>query len=498
VEFDPYWRGRLARALSRILKPTVSRADAVDALLSLDRRLLLALDHALRLHEWHVESDSAARDSIRLLPANAHEAERAAYLFTAACDADGFVREQALGEFAGCPGPLAMAAALIRADDWVPQVRAAGKLLLARLSGAASGAALFENFEILLGMRERRRFSQEVWPELVEPVLRLPENARRRWQATQQRLPAVRRFACELVADSDPERIPDVCRLAAGDADPALARWALNTSFRLLSTSDARTLASETLRSHPHGSVRAAALHALASNDASASKDAVEAALIDRSRSVRSAAAYLLRKWFDADPAEHWRAALSAHDPRRRVIAVQALADVAQPADAQQLLPWLGHHTGKIRAAALRGLESAKFAQVVELATLALADANATVLREAIGILHRSAGALTVDLLLCARANAANRRAQTLLTQSARLLDKWDGLETYLVCYAESDPVGRRTIQDELEIWRRSAWKRFTPLSAASRVRIEKQLVTLSDELPTRLANEFKHIVAHA
>jgi len=69
-------------------------------------------------------------------------------------------------------------------------------------------------------------------------------------------------------------------------------------------------------------------------------------------------------------------------------VAVEALADFAQPQDAERLLSWMNHRKGKIRAAALRGLSRAKHPKLIELSNVALGDKTTTVVREAIAILH--------------------------------------------------------------------------------------------------------------
>jgi hypothetical protein len=60
----------------------------------------------------------------------------AAYLFVAACDASGFIREKALEQFRHYPGRLALAVSLIRSDDWVSEVKATAESLLHTLVAA--------------------------------------------------------------------------------------------------------------------------------------------------------------------------------------------------------------------------------------------------------------------------------------------------------------------------------------------------------------------------
>ena len=492
-----HWRDLLACSLSRVLKRSVTPAEAVVALQALQTSDLLALDQAARYGTWDANLGRPARGLVHLRPAEVQNATSEAFLFMAACHTNGFIREQAIVAFANCRGRLAMVIALIRSDDWVPQVREAGKNLLEYLTRPTSGAELFEHLELALAMRARKRFAQEIWLVQIEPALLLPENANHRWEATQHGSASVRRFAYSLVARADPERLGEVCRVAAIDSDPGLARWALETSSRSLPSNQARELVIDMLR-HPHGSVRAAALNLLASADSQGSKGELESALFDRSRSARNVAAYLVRNLFQIDPADRWRDALSHDDARRSGIAMEALAEVAQPQDRERLLPWLSHRKGKMRAAALRGLDRAKHPQVIELSTAALGDTTTTVVREAIAILHRQPGALNQDLLLTARAATPNTRIEQLLIRSAQLLDKWDGLETYLTWYFESDPNWKQTLDGELENWRRSTTRRFTPLRDASRARIEEKLMVLSVKRPTEMWDDLKHAVAPA
>ena len=146
---------------------------------------------------------------------------------------NGYVREAALMAFGNHPDRLAFAAALIRCDDWVPQVQRAASRLLSRLLSSDSASLIFESLPLLVLLRQRMRIFQEIWPRQVEPLLCSARFRDSRWNATQSADSAARAYAYQLVFDADSERIREVLSQASSDGHPKISIWALDLAATL-------------------------------------------------------------------------------------------------------------------------------------------------------------------------------------------------------------------------------------------------------------------------
>ena len=140
-----HWRSWLAKGIARVVSDeAIDASSAVARLQGLPPVRFLQLDQVLRHGWWDL---SEAPDEPRDLPLAAIDARRPdadAYLFVASAHPNGFVREQAISAFRHYPGRLAMAAALIRCDDWVGKVRSAASERLVHLIGESSGIEMIE------------------------------------------------------------------------------------------------------------------------------------------------------------------------------------------------------------------------------------------------------------------------------------------------------------------------------------------------------------------
>lgn len=108
------WRITLAKAISRTAGIETLPEDATEALLELDPSQYAAVDRAIRYGDRDMELGCVARGPMALALVSEDQASAQAYLFTASCNANGFIREQALLSFRRYSGRIALAAALIR------------------------------------------------------------------------------------------------------------------------------------------------------------------------------------------------------------------------------------------------------------------------------------------------------------------------------------------------------------------------------------------------
>ena len=138
----------------------------------------------------------------------------------------------------------------------------------------------------------------------------------------------------------------------------------------------------------PDAAVRRVALFELADLEDAALLPAFIAALRDDpAPDVRREAAAVLAAWEQDDVVEALCAALLDADADVRAAAAQSLSELKEPASGHVLRRWATRTEPFVRRAVLRGLRELRFADALEPALQALADADAEVRVEAVSVL---------------------------------------------------------------------------------------------------------------
>jgi hypothetical protein len=492
-DLQQHWSAWLCASMVRVTHvESVSPKEALALLPTLQGATLIALDQAFRYGTWTYGESWPAKGKVALTQLHGDPKEVEAYLFVAACNPNGFVREQALTAFRHYPGRLAIAAALIRCNDWVPQVQQAAVELLNRLIVDRAGADLFQFLDLLLKLQPRQRIAEDVWPHRIEPELLSPPHRQPRWEATRQGSAEARAFAYQLVLRADADRTNEALLQAIADGNPHLALWALSQTRAGLAESNKQALVRQAL-AHRHAPVRAEALRMQTAIDPASARTLLQEALFDPARGPRNAAAYLLRTQFHETPIDRWRSVVDGGPSLHFEAAMMALSEFAEPSDVPRLRLQLVHPKARIRAAALRGLWRGKAPQLAEYLRLSLSDSTSLVLRQAAKIYASSAEALDKSALDAAYGHAPSQQTRMTLLHMARLLGKWEGLDFLLSRVADADDDLFIAIATELDRWMQMANNRFTPISAEAR---ELLGIKIRNAQATRPRYEWAHVVA--
>ena len=148
---------------------------------------------------------------------------------------------------------------------------------------------------------------------------------------------------------------------------------------------------------HPDAGVRRIALLDLADAEDDGDLPQLAGALReDTAAEVRAEAARVLGGWNHPDAVDALAGALLDADATVRENAAVALGQLKDARAGERLLPWASHARPAVRAAALRGMKELRIAAAAAPARAALADTDAAVRREAVGVLGwlKSADAL--------------------------------------------------------------------------------------------------------
>jgi hypothetical protein len=471
------WRSWLSHSLQRegIARSSIATRGVATVLSQLHGSELLVLDRRLRNETWAVDSEERQVAS---------ELDEHAFLFCAACNRDGFVREQALKAFRTRPGQLATAAALIRMEDWVPQVQRAACFLLPVASDG--GRRLFQFLDLLVQLQQKKRATPEIWAEYIDSALIAPENRELRWAATRGSIATARRLAYSLVLRADPDWAAAALGQAIDDDHPGIARWAID-NLSAVRGGEQLELLQSAVRHCRFASARSAALRAYVGARAPDVRATLLAAVLDRSFAPRSAAAYLLQREFGMSALPVWRAAIDA-GASDAALALLSLADTAEGQDIDRLRSFLGHPKAAIRAAVLRGLSRAEDPEILQHLNRALRDASTVVIRQALATLHRRHETPGISTLTEAFDAATTVHARAALASAAHSLGKWEALEFLLDHALRADDATWPIVETGLRVWWHWENRRF---STASPTTIER-LRTLVGQLRSNPRAEWR------
>jgi HEAT repeat protein len=488
------WRQSLAKALAQVTKTEIAPENAVRSLELLEFSKLLCLDQALRRGgRWLSVHEPSSRRRPILVPVMEQSADVNAYLFTAACHGNGFIREGALSALEQYPDRLAVAVALIRCDDWVPAVQEAAVGLLIRLLDSAA-AAVFDHLQLLLRLKQRKRFGEHIWPEQIEPALRRPTFRELRWKSTSSPDTETRAFAFRLVLIADPDRAVELIEKACTDGHPKVALWGLSTAGVVLAPPSSESLLRRAL-GHRSAAVRTYVLRIYEELGAPDLHELLERALFDSSRGPRDAAAYLLDQRFGESARQHWRAAIDSRDEGKAPIAVNALAYAAEEDDIERLTPFLRHPVARVRAYALRGLIRAKAQRSEDFLSDAIRDMSGLVVRVALKLLSKEGALLDLNTIAQAYASASSEAVRRQLLHCSRVLGKWDTLAFLLPLMLTGDAPFAAA---EIDRWLLSSNRRFTRVDPLMRVKLVADVRKLQEAAPSPRWAQLLGIVAHS
>jgi hypothetical protein len=493
--FENQWRDLLPRTLAQVMgRETLSVEEAVTLLPTLDTAILLSFDRAMR-RGWHsYYAEYASRGRAPNLTLLSNPTEGAAFLFTAACQGNGFIRERAILAFEHYPGRLALVAALIRCDDWAPPVQRAAVTLLVRLAETHIGELLFEQLPLLLRLQRKQRVAEELWARHVEPVLRSPRFRNSRWHSTKSPDAAARTFAYRLILQADPDRSGEVFSNACADLHPQVALWGIGSVGQVLDPGRVEQLIRRAIR-HRNSALRGAALRYYASLGTEKLREELGESIFDSSRGPRDAAAYLLESLFQLSARERWRQVIDAGLSKRLLVAVTAPSYIAESGDVERLEPFLGDPAARIRAAALRGLVRAKAFRCDKYLVRALGDQSALVVRHAMSLLSREGQLVEPAELEQAYARAQSEPIRRQLVRGARLLEKWEAIRFLLPLLSTSDaPVAH----EEVNRWIQSANRRFVAPDPETRRAISQYLAEFGQSTDALQRLQILEIMRHS
>jgi hypothetical protein len=464
---------------------------ALVALRGANGSQLLDFDHRARRGMGEIVRSSGDRSSVVLKMALSDPHHADVFLFYGSCSGNGYIREQALRALRGHRGRLACAAALLRTEDWVPQVAEIASRLLHDVAETDTARYFFELFDLINTLQTRQRFRPH-WSTTLEPLLLLPKWRAAREQAFSSRKAIARRMAHALSLRADARNARESLRVAIGDLTPLVALWALSQLKDSVDAPAQRELLAEGLRSRL-AAVRTDALRRYCRAGFDDVRERLRAAILDNARSVRGVAAYQLKQLFDESALERWRILFDAGQRDEAIVA--SLSDFGDAEDASRLRTQLTHPRSRLRAVTLRGLIRVGVTDSGELLSRALRDKSAQVVGVATGAYARGIDQLNIATLRDALGGTEVPRLRARLISASRGLRKWDRLEFLLSLYPRCLPTDVLPLDAAVQRWIAKANHGFTRVSPGQQEAIRHALEVARKMHPAPFWPQVSHLI---
>lgn len=386
IETHSYDTEAFGRLLALLAEADVA-GDELAALAALARiggrpRLLLRMDEGIRRLSWRYADRVPA--GFELLQARFENGDGGPIaVAVSSLHRSGRIRERAVRSLVAHPLPELTSFLVLRADDWVAQVRGPARAALARLLAGEPERFLASAvpMAVKLADRYRGRYALEL---VTAAVLAAPDDLRRRLAASGDR--QVRRLSFDADVRQHRLGIEALADRAVAEKDALIRHRAAQLAYeQAVERQDLTTL--RRLAGARSADVRALGLTGLMR--LGPAPEAV-AALADPAPLIRAIGREAARR-AGIDFVAVYRAAEPVPG------AVAGLAEAGDDRDAPLLIGLLGHPSGPIRAAAVRGLGQLGTVPV-ELIVPLLRDPAAAVVREAAVLLSPFGRRLPAEL----------------------------------------------------------------------------------------------------
>lgn len=346
-------RREVAGAAAHAIRELVAEATPGD---------LVLLDGVCRQITWGYGLLSLGRfggavvQPSRLRRAKIPEDCRSEVLGVTSFSGDGYVREAAIRALERV-GAGAVPYLLIRANDWVFEVRRAAKKVLMGLARSENADALVANMMLVQRLRTCARDDHEELIRLLENVAGSDEarEALERGILGPDRETGRACLAIAIAFGKTP-----LVRRALDARDVVIRVRAAKHLFEVLNAGEAAALADELLEDR-WMRVRYEALRFVIDRGAGGLRERLEKGLMDLGHSVRRLAGYYARKHFDLDVAEFYRSRLTRGSDRQKSACILGLGDHGEAPDAHDLVRFLNHDSPRLQRSALGALASLDF-----------------------------------------------------------------------------------------------------------------------------------------
>jgi HEAT repeat protein len=371
----------------------------------------------------------------------------------ASCHANGYVRAAAVRELGKTETGAELPFLLIRANDWVPEIRSSARNLLMNRIRANYIHRLKAWLPLALRLSYAGRDDHTVVLEAVRGLFASPEaqNALREGFESQDQF--VRRFCFQLALNSNEgDLLLAVLKRAFANRDPQVRKEAIHKLRAILTIGGSKELLNQA-RNDGCTAVRREALHIFAEKYADEAEEEFQSALLDTNIAMREEAQYYFQKKGTVDLRGYYSRRLETSNRSQLCAAIAGVAEIGLASDSQLVERFLQNRSSKIRVAALHAIAKLNPDAYLDKFALALGDESSKVAQVAALALSKKpnlvGGQRLWEIYESCRYPHGKRRALFLLAR----INKWDSINFLIQSLMDQNDSCVETSQRYIARW---------------------------------------------
>jgi|HubBroStandDraft_2_1064218.scaffolds.fasta_scaffold12778_1 hypothetical protein len=340
---------------------------------------------------------------------------------------NGHVREAAVRELGKTEAGTELPFLLIRANDWVPEIRSSARNFLLSRIRSDYIHRLMDWLPLALRLSNVGRDDHSAILEAVRGLLASSEAREALRAGFESQDQFVRRFCFQLALNSNEADLLTVLQRAFVERDAQVRKEAVYRLHAILPSGGSKELL---IRARNDGcmAVRREALHIFAEKYADEAPEEFQSALLDANIAVREEAQYFFQKKGTVDLRAYYSHRLETSNSRQLCAAIAGVGETGVAKDSQLVERFIHKQSSKVRVAALHTIAKLNPDAYLDKFVLALDDASSTVAREAVLALSRKAnsvgGQRLWEIFDSCRYPHGKRWALFLLAR----INKWDSI----------------------------------------------------------------------
>jgi HEAT repeat protein len=355
-------------------------------------------------------------------------------LFAMSSSTDGFKRENAVRRLGMLGNPLAIPYLIVRANDWVPQVRAAAYDALTRLLKTGNGEAFVASLPQILHLESCRRDDHSKLLQSVQEFLIREENRTALLNGLESRDSKLARTVVRLLVEHKLVATKELVTKGLAHSD-VLVRSTVVDLLRDLEGDDFESLVQEAMRD-PYMPVRREAFQQLLQSSRPQGLVTARELLFDRSASIREIAVRQLLA--EGEPVEQiYASALAGNRDRLAIVrcVLWAWGLMNSRARIETVKEFLDSRFSTARRAALTSISKLLRADAAPYLERSLADPSPAVCNEAARLISRFDVAPDVETLIVIAKSKGPSHVARACCRVVRAGSKWSWLRFILAVY---------------------------------------------------------------
>jgi HEAT repeat protein len=393
---------------------------------------------------------------------------------------DGFVREAATRALAGVTSGMELPFLLIRANDWIEQVREVATQALRERADREYVPHLVRNLPLIARLRKAGRRDHAPLVQALEDIVAGEAAFRDLIAAIGGSDRHLRRAGISVAIARGKV---SVCLNSLASADAMVRLRSAILLFEKLPLIDGCPLADE-LAGDGFSAVRREALRYAIERCSHRLHERITGAMCDRSVSVRHVGIFYARNKLDLDAAVFYRAALESGSHQDIAPCIAGLGDTGTIEDVSMLRPLVGHRLPRVQRAALQAIAALGFDGNEDVFFTALASPQPGVSRKARELLVKvplrgECPAIERAMLDSAYAHVRNNALSVLASTG-----KWSGLRYILLALQRNDSPLNEIAARSVSRWIHDHNRSLIQPQADDVPRIESLLEVLRNKLP--------------